>query len=197
MINRRTFIATGLAGLASVPAIAQGEGWKTLFDGKTLDGWTQVGDPNITINDGVVEADKGNGHLVWKDAYADFELHAEIWIDPKANSGIFVRFPDKTKPSSKEGYEFNIFDARPDPSYGTGAIVETAKAGKIFKAGGKWTLMEIVAKGDELSFKLDGTTTVDKARSTGDGHAASDRGYISLQFGGGLVRFRNIEIREL
>ena len=197
MIDRRTFIVTGLAGLASVPSIAQGTGWKTLFDGKTLDGWTQVGDPNITINDGVVEADKGNGHLVWKDAFADFELRAEIWIDPKANSGIFVRFPDKTKPSSKAGYEFNVFDARPDPSYGTGAIVDTAKAGKILKAGGKWTLMEIVAKGDELSFKLDGTTTVDKARSTGDGHVASDRGFISLQFGGGLVRFRNIEIREL
>ena len=197
MLNRRTFVASALAGMTSVPAIAQGAGWITLFDGKTLEGWTKTGDPNITVSDGIVQADTGNGHLVWKDAYADFELRAEIWIDPKANSGIFIRFPDKAKPSSKDGYEFNVFDARPDPSYGTGAIVDTAKPEKILKAAGKWTLMEIVAKGDELSFKLDGTTTVDKARRNGDGHATSDRGFISLQFGGGLVRFRKVEIRVL
>jgi hypothetical protein len=197
MINRRTFIVTGLAGITSLPAQAQSGGWVTLFDGRTLDGWTQVGDPNVTLGDGVVQADKGNGHLVWKNAYTDFELRAEIWVDANANSGVFIRFPDKTKPSSKDGYEFNIYDARPDPSYGTGAIVATAKAGKILKAGGKWTLMEITAKGAELTFKLDGTATVDKAPNNGDGHAASDRGFISLQFGGGLVRFRKIEIKEL
>ena len=197
MIDRRAFIASGLAGFATLPALAQGAGWMTLFDGKTLEGWTQVGDPNISLMDGVVQADKGNGHLVSKNEYSDFELRTEIWIDAKANSGIFVRFPDKTKPSSKDGYEFNVFDARPDPSYGTGAIVDTAKAATVMKAANKWTSMEIIAKGAELSFKLDGVTTIDKAPSNGNGHLNSSKGFISLQFGGGLVRFRKVEIREL
>lgn len=198
MINRRTLLATGLTGIITLPTFAQTSGWVTLFDGKSLDGWTQVGDPNITLSDGVAQADKGNGHLVWKNPLANFELRAEIWIDAKANSGIFIRFPDKTKPSSKEGYEFNIFDARPDPSFGTGAIVDTAKAMSPIKAADKWTTMEIIAKGAELSFKLDGVTTVDKASTNANGHHISDRGYLSLQFGGGgLVRFRKVEIREL
>lgn len=197
MINRRSFLVTSLAGIAGAPAFAQGAGWITLFDGKSLEGWTQVGDPNISLSDGIVQADKGNGHLVWKTAFADFELRAEVWIDAKANSGVFARFPDKAKPSSKDGYEFNVFDARPDPSYGTGAIVDTAKATNVVKAANKWTLMEITAKGDELSFKLDGTTTVNKASGSANGHASSGRGFISLQFGGGLVRFRKVEIREL
>ena len=201
MIHRREFIACAagacLAALAASNASAQSAGWTTLFDGKSLDGWTTVGDPNVRLVDGIVEADKGNGHLVWKDAYGDFELRAEIFINADANSGIFVRFPDKAKPSSKTGYEFNIFDARPDPSFGTGAIVDTAKAAKILKAAGKWTVMEITCKGQELSFKLDGETTVDKASTSGNGHAASLNGFISLQFGGGLVRFRKIEIRKI
>ena len=201
MMQRRTFIATGLAmgfsGLAVTPALAQTAGFTTIFDGKSLDGWKTVGDPNVRLVDGIVEADKGNGHIVWKDAYGDFELRAEIWINPDANSGIFVRFADRDKPSSKDGYEFNIYDARPDPSFGTGAIVDTAKASPILKAGNKWTLMEIICKGPELTFKLDGTTTVDRASSTANGHSALTHGYISLQFGGGLVRFRKIEVKAL
>ena len=197
MINRRTFVATGLAGLAAAPALAQGAGWSTIFDGKSLDGWTQIGDADVKLVNGVAQAEKGNGHLVWKDAYGDFEMRAEVWIEPKGNSGVFVRFPDKAKPSSKDGYEFNIFDARPDPSFGTGAIVDTAKAATVLKAADKWTLMEITAKGAELSFKLDGVTTVDKARIDGNGHTPSTKGFISLQFGGGLVRFRKVEVRPL
>jgi Domain of Unknown Function (DUF1080) len=201
-MHRRKFVALGFAVAGSgalKTALAQtaAGGWVTLFDGKSLDGWSTTGDPNITLADGVVQADKGNGHLVWKDAYEDFELRAEIWINADANSGVFVRFPDKTKPSSKEGYEFNIFDARPDPSYGTGAIVDTAKAATALKAAGKWSLMEITCKGSQLSFKLDGVTTVDKASNSANGHVASARGYISLQFGGGLVRFRKVEIRVI
>jgi hypothetical protein len=41
----------------------------------------------------------------------------------------------------------NIYDQRPDPSYGTGAIVNFAKVEPMPKAGGKWNTYEITAKG--------------------------------------------------
>ena len=41
-----------------------GAGWVTLFDGKSLDGWNQIGDSNWKVADGVLVADKGNGFLV-------------------------------------------------------------------------------------------------------------------------------------
>jgi hypothetical protein len=195
MIDRRTFVATGLA-LAASPAFAQAA-FTTIFDGKSLDGWTKVGDAPISVVDGAIQADKGNGFLVWKDEYADFELKAEIWVSDDANSGIFVRSTDKMKPSSKDGYEFNIFDKRPDPSYGTGAIVDVAKASVVQKAGGKWNTMEIICKGGEFTFKLNGQTTVDKASNAANGHAPIAKGYIGLQFGGGTVKFKNIQIRTI
>jgi len=43
-------------------------GWITLFDGKNLDNWTPIGDANWRIVDGAVQADKGNGFLVSKNA---------------------------------------------------------------------------------------------------------------------------------
>src|SRR5215831_7571306 len=48
-------------------------GWVTLFDGKNLDHWNQVGNANWRLVDGVVQADKGEGFLVTKETYGDFE----------------------------------------------------------------------------------------------------------------------------
>ena len=45
-------------------------------------------------------------------------------------------------------YEANIFDQRPDPTYGTGAIVKVAAVSPMPKAGGKWNTYEITASGD-------------------------------------------------
>src|SRR5207244_1797394 len=56
-------------------------GWVTLFDGSSLDNWSQIGNANWKLEDGVVQADKGNGFLVSKNSYADFQIRAEFWVD--------------------------------------------------------------------------------------------------------------------
>ena len=70
-------------------------GWITLFDGSNLDNWNTIGKANWRLIDGVVQADKGNGHLVSKNSYTDFQIRAEFWVDSDANSGIFsLRSPE-------------------------------------------------------------------------------------------------------
>ena len=91
-----------------------GAGWVTLFDGKNLDNWDQIGDANWQLEDGVAVADKGNGFLVSKNSYTDFQLRAEFWIDDVANSGIFIRCTDPKNVAGKTAYEVNIWDTRPD-----------------------------------------------------------------------------------
>src|SRR5947208_7492170 len=107
-------------------------GWVTLLDSsnpKTLDNWNRIGEANWRVEDGAIVADKGKGgHLVSKDSYKNLMIYAEFWSDEKANSGIFVRCKDPKKIGARDCYEMNIFDARPDPSYGTGAIVYFAEA---------------------------------------------------------------------
>src|SRR5580693_460935 len=181
-----------------------GAGWVTLFDGKNLDNWNQIGDANWRLEDGAVVADKGNGFLVSKTNYTDFQLRAEFWVDDDANSGIFIRCTDPNKVTGTTAYEVNIWDKRPDPTYGTGAIVNVAKVEPMPKAGGKWNVYDITAKGSTFTVTLNGQKTVDGAQD-----AKFATGRIALQHGLGLkdakgvevdtgvVKFRKVEIKPL
>jgi Domain of Unknown Function (DUF1080) len=186
-------------------ATAESEaGWVTLFDGKNLDNFNQIGDANWRLEDGAVVADKGNGFLVTKNVYTDYKIRAEFWVDSDANSGIFIRCTDPDKIGAGNAYEVNIWDTRPDPSYGTGAIVDVGKVNPMPKAAGKWNVYEITAKGSTFTVVLNGQTTVDGAK---DAKLASGR--IALQHGlgvkddkgvvndRGVVKFRKVEIKPL
>src|ERR671918_2737097 len=118
-----------LAACSSMPAWMPGGGWTTLIDGeKGIDNFTLVGDANWRAEDGAIVADRGKGgHLVSKNSYKDFQIRAEFWADHTTNSGIFIRLSDPKNITAKNSYEVNIYDQRPDPSFGTGGIVNFAK----------------------------------------------------------------------
>lgn len=197
-MNRRSAIALGLllAGSATLglgPAAMGETGWTTLFDGSNLNDWDPIGNANWRLVDGgVVQADLGSGFLVSKKDYGDFELKAEFWVDPTANSGVFIRATDPKQVTATNAYEVNIYDSRPDPSYGTGAIVDVAKVSPMPKAGNQWNNYEIVAKGDTFTVTLNGIKTVEGARD-----AKHAKGRIALQYGQGVVKFRKVEIKPL
>jgi hypothetical protein len=192
MTHRRAVVlGLGAASLAT-PTLARG-GFRPLFDGRDLAGWTAVGTANWTVKDGAITADRGGpGFLVSRDSFRDFELRAEVWVSPDANSGIFIRCSDRGQITAANAYEVNLFDTRPDPTYGTGAIVDVAKVSPMPKAGGRWNVMEIRARDDTFSVSLNGRKTVDQARD-----AAHAEGPIALQYGSGLVKFRSVGVRAL
>jgi hypothetical protein len=190
-------IAVSVMWLSQEASSQSGTGWTTLFDGKSLDGWNAIGDANWKLADGVVGADKGNGFLVSKSSYTDYQIRVEFWVDDDANSGIFIRCEDPKNVTSKNCYEVNIYDKRPAPEYGTGAIVDVAKVAPMPKAGGKWNTYEITAQGPHLVVVLNGAKTVDVQDSQ---HKS---GAVALQYGpgvvkdAGIVKFRKVEIKPL
>jgi hypothetical protein len=194
-----TLFSLALFGCAQMSG--DGGGWTTLIDGdKGLDNFTRVGDANWRAENGAIVADKGKGgFLVSKKAYKDFQMRAEFWAESHTNSGIFVRMTDPVNIGSKTSYEVNIFDTRPGPEYGTGAIVNVAKVEPIYKAGGRWSTMEITARGPQLVVVFNGVQTVNVQNSQ------FPQGPFSLQFGnvppkdlpGGPIKFRKVQIREL
>jgi hypothetical protein len=207
-MQRRSFLTTSslmLAGFAlggqATDAAAQARtanraaasrGWTTLLDGTSMNGWTPIGDANWRVANGTVEATGGNGFLVSQNTYSDFQLRAEFWVDTAANSGIFIRCSDPTKVTATNAYEVNIFDTRPDPTYGTGAIVDVAKVVPMPKAGGKWNTYDITAKGPRLTVVFNGKRTVNGVETY-----RHQRGWIALQYAAGTVRFRKVEIRSV
>ena len=190
-------IGLGAFSYSHQAASQANNGWTVLFDGKNLDNFTPIGDANWKLEDGVVVANKGSGFLVSKASYGDFQLRAEFWVNDDANSGIFIRCTDADKVTAKNAYEVNIYDKRPDPSYGTGAIVDVAKVNPMPKAGGKWNVYEITAQGGVFTVVLNGQKTVDGVKDT-----QHPNGRIALQYGAvkdaeGIVKFRKVEIRPL
>jgi hypothetical protein len=130
--------------------------------------------------------------MVSKQDFTDFQIRAEFWVSDDANSGIFIRCTNPNDVSSKTGYEVNIFDTRPDPSYGTGAIVNVGKVTTPIKAGGKWNTYEITARGPKFDVTLNGVKTIEGATD-----ATFPKGRISLQYGQGVVKFRKVEVKPL
>ena len=187
-------VATSLSGCAANSRMASA-GWTTWIEnGSGLDNFLRIGDANWRVQDGALVADKGGkepSYLVSLESYGDFTLYAEFWVNDDANSGIFLRLSDRRIVTATNSYEVNIFDKRPDPSYGTGAIVNFAKVAPMPKAGGRWNTFEITARGSQLTVKMNGVTTADvRDRSF-------SYGPFALQYGTGVVKFRHVLVRPL
>ena len=185
----------GTAVLYAGAASGESDGWITLLNSTNKGEWSEVGKANWDMKDGALVADKLDGkdlsYLVSKNSYKDFEIRAEFWVDDAANSGIFIRCDQSDKIDSKICYEVNIFDKRPDPTYGTGAIVDVAKVDPMPKAAGEWNTYEITAKGPHLTVVLNGQKTADVDDSK---HLS---GPFALQYGSGVVKFRKVQIKPL
>ena len=186
-----------LAGCADMSTPSQGSGWIVLLDGPKgfTENWDKIGDANWRIVDGVAQADAGemgkSSFLMTKKAYGDFELHAEFWVSDDANSGIYMRCPDLKDIKDTNCTEANIFDQRPDPTYGTGAITNLSPIKNMPKAGGKWNTFDITARGPRIVVMMNGVQTGETDRAT------ALRGNIGLQWAAGVVKFRKVEIKPL
>lgn len=165
-------------------------------NGKNLNDWNLVGNANWRLQRGSIQADflssKLPSYLVTKVKYQNFHIYTEFWADSQTNSGVFIRCQNPEKIDAVSCYEVNIWDARPDPSYGTGAIVDVAKVTQPYpKAGGQWNTMEITAIGSNLIVKFNGVETV---------NAQDDKlkdGFIALQYGSGIIKFRKFYMKKL
>jgi hypothetical protein len=198
-LRAASIIGILLVSGAGVFALSQwlNQGTTTLLDGTNLNNFDQAGNANWRVGEqdggSTVYSDLGNGFLVTKQSYDDFRLRAEFWADEPANSGIFIRCDNPQQPGANTCYEVNIFDTRPDPTYGTGAIVNVpgATVDPMPKAANKWNVMEIEARGPRLIVRFNGEETVDVEDTA---HA---RGRIALQRGAGKIMWRKVEIQEL
>ena len=191
-------IGFGAFGCSYMPW--SGSGWTTLIDGTAgMDNFNPIGDANWRPEGGAIVADAGKGgYLVSKNSYKDFQVRAEFWADTTTNSGVFLRCADPNKVTATNAYEVNIYDQRPDPSYGTGGIVNVAKVSTVLKAGGKWNTYEITAKGSQLTVVLNGVQTVDVQNSKlAEGRLALQYGLGPKDVQGGVIKWRKVQIRSL
>ncbi len=188
-------LAIAVTASPAPTALAQGGAEVSLFDGKSLAGWDQLGTANWRVEDGAIVADnkvdKPQNYLVSKQSFKNFVLHVEFWASNEANSGVHIRCSDPKKVSDHTCYEINIFDQRPDPTYGTGSITHYVEINPMPKAGGKWNTFDITAKGRQISVMMNGQKTVELHNNMWP------EGVIALQHGGGTIKYRKVTLKPL
>src|SRR3954465_11553883 len=146
------------------------EGWKLLFDGKSLDQWDLTTSPKTPwkVVDGAIVTDaKVGGALLSKEDFANFELKVQFRTTDNVNSGVMLRNPrPDANGKNSEGYEVQIRDKNPGHytggSYLTGSLVNVEKAPSDVKiVSGEWMSFDITAEGDHFVILYNGRKVVD------------------------------------
>ncbi len=170
------------------------EGFVSLFDGKSLDGWVIMNGGKFVAEDGVIKLNGGGGWLRSEKEFANFVLKLEVrWMKPKQDSGVFLR-------ASKEGnnwpdrkYEVQCENSeRIATLFGANHDRDGELAVKTLKGEpGEWNTYEIKCDGAKCEIKLNGVLVTTSDALT------IPKGYIGLQGENGLLEFRQFRIAEL
>ena len=179
------------------PASGQ-DGWKSIFDGTSLDGWKQAGPGGFTLQeDGSMVSHGGMGLFYYEEeAFQDFELELDWKVNKhNANAGVFVRFPASDDPwvAVREGYEIQIDNSR-DPDHVTGSVYAVSAPFRVPPMeDDSWNTFLIRVTGQRYQIWLNGEQINDFVGNR------SREGHIGLQNhdDSSRVAFRNVRVRTL
>lgn len=178
------------------------EGFVSLFNGRDLAGWVPICVPNnFVVKDGTIQPVRFlGGHLRSWEPYEDFIFRGEYWIEPRGNSGFFMRAPLAGR-CSRIGFESQIAGdppGRPLTKTIAGSIYDVRPPRGNYWKPDDWNDVEITCIGTHVKIVWNGKLAHDfhyeeipfaKYRAT--------RGYIGLQDHHNRVKFRNIRIKRL
>lgn len=196
--------------LAGVPASVETPEEYRIFNGKDLTGWKVSGGKNEAwgVEDGLLyTTGQAGGWLLTEKEYDDFEFLLEYKVPKGGNSGAALRTPPTGDPAYV-GMEIQILD---DPSYKglrpsqhTGSIYDVVASENLkTNPPGEWNQMHIIAKGRQVTVKVNGITVVDANlddhKERGDRHPGLLRakGHVGVQSHGSRVEFRNLFVKPL
>jgi len=198
-------------------AMAAEPGFVSLFDGKTLKGWTLVeksgsGRGYVVENGALVCPADGGGNLLTDKEFANFIFRFEFKMEPAGNNGVGIRAP-LTGDVAYSGMEIQILDhdherykGRLKPTQRHGSIYDVFPAeGEALKPAGEWNEEEIMADGRRIKVTLNGKVLVDANLDSITDPAvlkkhpglARTSGHIGFLGHGTRVEFRNLRIKEL
>ena len=179
------------------------DGFKLLFDGRSLDGWklrNANGEKSWSAQIGMlVNTLPEGGHgtdLVSEEKFKDFVIRYDYMVPSNSNSGLYLR----------GRYEIQILEdsKRRNTSPGSnGGIYNTAAPSeKVTRPLGQWQTVQATIRGNKVSVIMNGVKIHDEVevpKATGGelDQKLDEPGPIMLQGDHGAVAFRNIRIKPL
>jgi|ERR1043166_2400798 hypothetical protein len=206
-----------LTVLTHCASAAPEPGFASLFDGKTLNGWTLIGKKGdgYGVSNGVIYcALQGGGNLFTEKEYSDFVLRLEFKLEDGSNNGVGIRAPLALE-TAYLGMEIQILDdvaadrgkwgkLRPAQYHGSVYDLVAARRGAL-KPPGQWNEEEITAQERHIRVVVNGKTIIDTDLNDIHDPVAlmkhpgllRNRGHIGFLGHNDYIEFRNIRIQEL
>jgi hypothetical protein len=196
------------------------DGWYSLFDGETLDGWTASEKPgSFKVEDGVIVVNGPRSHLFYTGEveeanFKNFEFTAEVKTVPGSNSGIYfhTKFQDEGWPSI--GYESQVWNTGRTSETPPDEYVERKMTGSLYAVrniwkspvdDNEWFTYRIRVEGKTVRIWINETQTVDYTESDNPPRSEDQKerlissGTFALQAHdpGSTVYYRNLKVKPL
>jgi hypothetical protein len=199
----KKLLSLSFALLASCMVVsAQEEGFVSLFDGKTLDGWKINQAPeSFAVEDGAIRANGDCSHLFYEGKvngakFKNFELRLDVMTRANSNGGFFIHtvYKEKGWPS---GYEIQVNNTQKDPQK-SGGLYNTVKNLTPFQDD-KWMKYVIIVKDGVVIVTVDDKELVNYKTEAGTSKLLPDGGTFAIQAHdkGSTTFYKNIRVKVL
>lgn len=220
--DQRSEVATREAPYASELAPEEeAEGWRLLFDGRSLAGWRRYDGGAMTsgwrVEEGALVHVGGGFDIIYDEPFADFELTLEWQVEEGGNSGIFYRAALGERRIYHSAPEMQVLDDDGHPDGGNPLTSAGSNYGlhapgvEVANPAGEWNSVRIVVDGDSVEHWMNGSRIVAYELGSAEwrelvatskfadwpAYGLAESGYVGLQDHGDVVRFRNIKLKEL
>ena len=145
---------------SSMKAPAPADGWISLFDGKTLDGWKLSSEHPATFSvaDGAIIAFGDRAHLFYDGKagnhdFKNFEFKAKVMTTPGSNSGIFIHTAYQAEGWPSKGYEIQVNNTHTDWRK-TGSIYAVQDVKEAPAKDNEWFTQHIIVQGKKITVKI-------------------------------------------
>ncbi len=201
----------GAMAVSAAAAAEEGDGWISLFDGRSLAGWKAAENPEaFRVEDGAIAAHGTRGHLfytgeVQNHDFRHFELKVEVMTAPGSNSGIYIHTQYQEQGWPAKGLEVQVNNSYARDPIKTGSLYQVANVTTPPAKDNEWFTMHITVRGKHVTVAVDGRKLVDYTEPEDNSALAGqfDRRLSSGTFAiqahdpGSTVRFRNIRVKPL
>jgi len=198
----KKYIVIFVALLLTLDGLAQSDGWVSLFDGKTLNGWKASEHPaTFTVADGAIVVFGERAHLFYEGpvgnhSFRNFEFKVTVMTTPGSNSGLFIHTAYQETGWPTQGYEVQVNQTHTDWRK-TGSVYAVQDVKETFVKDNEWYTEHIIVQGKKITVKINDkvineyTEGADKTRLVG--------GTIALQGHDpkSKVYYKDVMIREL
>ena len=150
---------------------AQSDGWVTIFDGKSLDGWKASENPStFSVKDGMLVVDGPRAHLyyvgpVGNHNFTNFEWKADVMTTPGSNSGMYFHTEYQETGWPSKGYEVQVNNSHTDWRR-TGGLYAVVDVKEPPAKDNEWFTQHITVVGKQVTIRVNGKVTAEYTEPT-------------------------------